>query len=121
MDFGNLDSKKVWTCILLPFCFFMASSIGYVIVGSSIGILLHPGQHKHHYECACDQSPFMTEDEATVFGIIFVCLLLACSYLVLHLARFGVWSKIAMMVVLLVIALLCVPSASHILYEPPIC
>lgn len=46
------------------------SFFGYMIVGSIIGLILHP--HTHEYACLCDEPPIMTTLEASIIGTLFI-------------------------------------------------
>lgn len=64
------------------------TAIGYWFIGCIIGGIIsyftHSEPHQHHYACARDEPPIMTESETTIVGVIFIIELMIGIYYILR-------------------------------------
>lgn len=81
------------------------TAIGYWLMGTIIGCIIYsisPSEsHQHHYACACDEPPFMTESEATIVGVIFMIALMIGLFFILRQLKFSQIERILALPIML--------------------
>lgn len=81
------------------------TAIGYWLTGTIIGCIIYgisPSEsHQHHYACACDEPPFMTELEATIIGVIFMIALMIGLFFILRQLKFSQIERIIVLSIIL--------------------
>ena len=70
----NIISKSFTTIALASISIFITIIVFY-FGGIILGNILNP-PHVHHYECVCDQPPVLTILEGTIWGAIYLIILI---------------------------------------------
>ncbi len=95
----------------------ITTTIGYLLLGCMVGLILHPSTHKHnYYSCACDEPPIMTESEATIVGVIFMIGLMIGLFYILRQLKFSKLERIIALVILLFANFYVASTIREILY-----
>ncbi len=112
----NIIHKSAIT-IGLTISSMLTTMIGYLLFGCLIGRILHPSTHEHnYYSCACDESPLMTESEATVVGVIFLIGLMAGLFILLRHLKFSKCEQSIAVIILMFANLYVASTIREILY-----
>lgn len=112
---NNILIKSVIT-VGLTFGSMLITAIGYYILGCILGLFVFSHQHPHEYACACDESPLMTETEATIVGVIFMIGLMIGLFYILRQLKYSKLERFIALIILLFANLYVASTIREILY-----
>ena len=108
--------------IVLAFCSMVLMFIYYVFTGVIYSMIMHTSRYGHnYYSCACDESPILTELEATLIGIFIMIGLSMASFFILRYMNYSKLQRNLSMALFLVVDLYVAIGVREFLCMPVIC